>query len=141
MPTASSGRRSSGKRQAERCVFACTTSHNAPISCLAFARTGIRYDASRGWFSCDRTCAAHKAKYEIAQGKWDALKATEAAITKQAKSEVGIFSEYGVQETRDVFWSTFAGGKDFAKRQSMWDLLFAGLRMRKDEDMAAAALR
>jgi hypothetical protein len=31
--------------------------------------------------------------------------------------------------------------KDFAKRQSMWDLLFAGLRMRKDEDMGAAVIR
>ena len=108
---------------------------------MRWTRSGWQKGPIRKGFSCDRTCAAHKAKYEIAQGKWDALKATEAAITKQAKSEVGIFSEYGVQETRDVFWSTFAGGKDFAKRQSMWDLLFAGLRMRKDEDMAAAALR
>lgn len=54
---------------------------------------------------------------------------------------MGIFSEYGVQETRDVFWSTFAGGKDFAQRQSMWDLLFSGLRWGRDEELFSVVIR
>ena len=37
-----------------------------------------------------------------------------------------MFSGYAVQEARDLFWSTFAAGKGFAKRSSMWDLLFMG---------------
>ena len=44
------------------------------------------------------------------------------------KSRVGVMSVYGVQEARDLFWGTFAGGKRCtAQRQSMWDLLFMGL--------------
>jgi hypothetical protein len=69
------------------------------------------------------------------------LKREEYEITKAAKSQVGITSEYGVQETRDLFWGTFAGGKDFAKRQSMWDLLFTGLRWGKDEELFSVILR
>jgi hypothetical protein len=86
-----------------------------------------QYDATKGWFgACDAQCTRHKKTYDKAQAKWDVLKAEENAITKQAKSQVGIMSEYGVAETRDMFWGTFAGGKDFAKRQSLWDLFFTG---------------
>lgn len=102
------------------------------------------YDRSKGWFSCDRLCTQHKKRYDAAQATWDKLKAEEYAVTKEAKSQLGIFSEYGVAETRDVFWRTFAGGKDFAKRQSMWDMLFAGLSLgsgRKDEDMFGVVLK
>ena len=55
--------------------------------------------------------------------------------------QVGIMSEYGVQETRDMFWGVFSGGKDFAKRQSMWDLLFTGLRWGKDEELFSVVIR
>ena len=52
-------------------------------------------------------------------------------------------AEYAVAEARDSFWRAFAGGKSFAKRQSMWDLMFAGLRFsgRRDESTAAVVIR
>mmetsp|Transcript_62322 Transcript_62322/g.140951 ORF Transcript_62322/g.140951 Transcript_62322/m.140951 type:complete len:295 (+) Transcript_62322:65-949(+) len=99
------------------------------------------YDRHKGFFSCNVSCQKYKARYERVKATFDNLKREEASITSQAKSEVGILSEYGVQETRDMFWGTFAGGKDFAKRQSMWDLLFAGLRWGRDEDLFNVILR
>lgn len=100
------------------------------------------YDRTKGWFgSCSGPCVRHKARYEMAQAQYQKLKALEAATVGVAKSEVGLMSEYGVQETRDLFWGTFAGGKDFGKRQSMWDLLFTGLRWGKDEEAFSVLLR
>lgn len=49
---------------------------------------------------------------------------------------------YAVQEARDLFWGTFAAGKGFAKRASMWDLLFMGIgSMGRDENMMAFVFR
>ena len=56
-------------------------------------------------------------------------RAAQYAALSEAKSKVGVFSGYAVQEARDLFWSTFAAGKGFAKRSSMWDLLFMGEMM------------
>ena len=39
------------------------------------------------------------------------------ALTTAAKSKVGIWSKQGVAETRQYFWSSWEGGKGFAKRQ------------------------
>ena len=43
-----------------------------------------------------------------------------------AKSNVGVFSSFGVEEARDMFWRRFSDGKQFAKRQTMWDAMFMG---------------
>ena len=71
------------------------------------------------------------------------LRAREDAGLSDAKKGVGVLSEYAVAEARDSFWRAFAGGKSFAKRQSMWDLMFAGLRFsgRRDESTAAVVIR
>lgn len=51
-----------------------------------------------------------------------------------AKSTAGLFSEVGVGEVKDAFWDYFTNGKKFAKRQTMWDMLFIGMRsMGRDE--------
>jgi len=100
------------------------------------------YQASMGWFwSCDTRCQHWKATAQSARAELDALQREEQNIVGQAKHQVGIFSEYGVQETRDVWWSTFSGGQDFAKRQSMWDLLFTGLRWDRDEQLFSVVIR
>jgi hypothetical protein len=100
------------------------------------------FDRTKGWFgSCSGPCVRAKAKFEAAQTTYGALQAQEAATVSVAKREVGLMSEYGVQETRDLFWGTFAGGKAFGKRQSMWDLLFTGLRWGKDEEAFSVLVR
>ena len=61
-----------------------------------------------------------------------------------AKSKVGVFSIYAVDEARELFWGTFAQGKGFAKRASTWDLLFMGIGSLgggRDEGMMAFILR
>lgn len=100
-----------------------------------------RYYAHKGWFSCDEACQRYKRTMDAHAAVYEAALRDEAAIVRDAKQSVGIFSEYGVQETRDMFWGVFAGGKDFAKRQSMWDMLFMGLRWGRDDNLVEVLLR
>lgn len=87
-----------------------------------------RYYRSRGWFySCDPACKENYKVYQSWQKEYDYLKKEEAQIVASAKSKLGLFSEYGVEEARDLFWRRFAQGKAFAKRQSMFDMLFYGI--------------
>jgi hypothetical protein len=59
------------------------------------------------------------------------------AQISEAKKHVGIFSTYGVSEARQLFWKRFGQGKDFAKEQSFWSMLF----MHRDEGLASFVFR
>lgn len=73
---------------------------------------------------------------------WDEIKAEGNARMSDAKSVAGLFSEVGVGEVTDSFWQYFASGKQFAKRQSMWDAMFMGFRsMGRDESMVEYMLK
>lgn len=73
---------------------------------------------------------------------WDEIKAEGNARMSDAKSVAGLFSEVGVGEVTDTFWEYFASGKQFAKRQSMWDAMFMGMRsMSRDESMVEYMLK
>jgi len=50
------------------------------------------------------------------------------ARMSDAKAVAGVFSEVAVDEVKDSFWQNFFAGKTFAKRQSMWDAMFIGIR-------------
>mmetsp|Transcript_43046 Transcript_43046/g.31429 ORF Transcript_43046/g.31429 Transcript_43046/m.31429 type:complete len:281 (+) Transcript_43046:66-908(+) len=102
-----------------------------------------RYFYSKGWFfSCDHNCQRNYQSYLASKAEYDALKREEAKITAVAKSKLGLFSEYGVEETRDLFWHRFAQGKNFAKRQSMYDVIFYGIgAMSRDESFLKYVLR
>ncbi|KAJ1462102.1 hypothetical protein M885DRAFT_476182 [Pelagophyceae sp. CCMP2097] len=116
-----------------------------PISKAAqrLARLRQQEYASSGWFACDAQCQHYRNAATHAQRELEHLRHDEVAAASDVKANVGVFSEYGVAEARDTFWATFAGGKDFAKRQSMWDLLFRGLSYSssRDENAAAVVLR
>ena len=58
-----------------------------------------------------------------AEAVLDEIRKEGYARMSDAKSVAGVFSEVGVTETKDLFWSYFAQGKAFAKRQSMWDMM------------------
>jgi hypothetical protein len=45
-----------------------------------------------------------------------------------AKAVAGITSEIAITEMKDGFWQYFNSGKRFAKRQSMRDIMFIGIR-------------
>jgi len=107
-----------------------------------YARTSQAYYASKGWFGCDSLCKRNKQRMNEAAGTLDEIRREGYARMSDAKSIAGIFSEVGVEEVKDSFWQYFGAGKEFAKRQSMWDALFIGMRtMSRDESMVEYALR
>lgn len=102
----------------------------------------FRYSRSKGWFTCDTQCKGDRDAYNFARKEFEIARAEEDQKLFSAKSKLGLFSEYGVEETRNLFWERFAQGKNFAKRQTTWDLIFFGIgAMSRDETMLSYALR
>jgi len=70
------------------------------------------YFRSRGWFfTCDTRC--QELKYimtEAALTLKEELRKEQNAIG-EAKSLVGLFSNFGILETRELFWTRFSQGK------------------------------
>lgn len=100
------------------------------------------YRASKGWFSCDSLCMRNKERMENAKYRLDQVRAVGNSKMSDAKATAGVFSEIGVGEVKDSFWGYFTQGKRFAKRQSMWDAMFMGMRsMSRDESMIEYAFK
>jgi hypothetical protein len=102
------------------------------------------YRATKGWFSCDGLCQRNKRRMEEARHRLDRIRQEGQARMSDAKSVAGIFSEVGVGEVQDSFWSYFTQGKQFAKRQSMWDAIWMGIGTMtrgRDENMIEFGLR
>lgn len=100
------------------------------------------YRGSKGWFSCDGMCQRNKQRMEDSKHRLGLIRQEGQARMSDAKSIAGLFSEVGVGEVQDSFWSYFSSGKQFAKRQSMWDAMFMGIRsMSRDENMIEYGLR
>jgi len=107
-----------------------------------FWRADQAYKATKGWFSCDSLCQRNKQKMEDARYRLNAVRKEGNARMSDAKSVAGLFSEVGVGEVQDSFWSYFNSGKRFAKRQSMWDAMFMGMRsMGRDENFIEYSLK
>ncbi len=81
------------------------------------------YRATKGWFSCDSLCQRNFQRMQQAERELEDIRNEGYARMSDAKSVAGIFSEVGVGEVKDSFWHYFGAGKDFAKRQSMWDIM------------------
>lgn len=107
-----------------------------------FSKADQAYRATKGWFSCDGLCQRNKKKMEDARYRLDRVREEGNARMSDAKAVAGLFSEVGVSEVQDSFWSYFSAGKQFAKRQSMWDAMFMGIRsMGRDENMLEYGLK
>lgn len=88
-----------------------------------------RYYNSKGWFfQCDANCQANKMMLHDAQQRWREATDAHNRAMKEAKSKVGVFSVYGVDEARNLFWKKVAGGSAYAKRATMYDVFFEGIR-------------
>ena len=88
-----------------------------------YASAEQNYRATKGWFSCDQLCQRNKRRMEDAERILKGVREEGNARMSDAKSVAGIFSEVGVDEVKDSFWNYFSKGKNFAKRQTMWDAL------------------
>jgi len=107
-----------------------------------FWKADQAYKATKGWFSCDALCKRNKQKKENAKYRLDQIRKEGNLRMSDAKSIAGLFSEVGVGEVQDSFWSYFSSGKQFAKRQSMWDAMFMGMRsMGRDEKFIEYGLK
>lgn len=101
-----------------------------------------QYRRSKGWFSCDAQCEINYQEFLDAENDLQKIEAKNYETMKRAKQQVGLFSEYGVEEVRNLFWEQFAGGKDFAKRSSWWDLIFMSIgSIGRDESLVEFAIR
>ena len=47
------------------------------------------------------------------------------SVIKDAKSELGVWTEAGVEESRQMFWESYTRGKLFAQRRTWYNMLEA----------------
>eukprot|EP01134_Creolimax_fragrantissima_P000777 CFRG0777T1 len=121
---------------------------NLPIEQFQDAQDNLliaehQYRQSQGFFwRCDSNCQVLKEEYLIAKDEFAKIDDLYNNIISDAKAEVGLFSSYGTEETRNMFWGKFSRGQQFAKRQTMWDAMFMGIgAMARDETMASYVFR
>ena len=99
---------------------------------------------SRGWFFTCSTpiCQANQAEVNKISSELKKLQLEADEKMASAKSSLGIFSSFGVEEARDLFWKRYSQGNAFATRQSKWDILFMGISsMGRDEKLPSFILR
>merc|ERR1740139_622350 len=82
------------------------------------------------------------AKDRVARARtvFDAESRARDELVSEAKSTVGIWSTYGIEEVRKRFWDAYQSGKDFAKRMTFWDVMF-GMGGRRDEEAWVSMMR
>lgn len=74
-------------------------------------RADASYRRSKGWFTCDKRCQQNKDAAQLARVVYDKLLGQQENVVRDAKSSLGLFSTYGVDETRELFWKRFAQGR------------------------------
>lgn len=86
------------------------------------------YYRSKGWFfRCDAACTANWKEYQGAVARHEALKRGVDEEYAQAQSKLGAFSEVAVEQARGLLYARASSGKEFAKRATFFDMLFAGI--------------
>lgn len=85
---------------------------------------------------------SYKRAWQSAQAKLHNLEKEQEKKQRQANKHLGVFSTYGVDEAKKLFWRSFKWGKSFGQRQTMFDMLFMGFRaMRRDEGLLEYTLQ
>ncbi|PRW60003.1 hypothetical protein C2E21_1530 [Chlorella sorokiniana] len=77
---------------------------------------------------------------EAAQRALQAVEQRRDGLLREAKAALGLWSEAGVEEGRELFKDSFAAGKLFAQRQSFWDAFFI-VMSRREGDWLGLLLR
>jgi len=89
----------------------------------------------------DRKVPEAQRRVAAARQVFDAEVKYRDGLVSEAKSNVGLWSPVGVDEVRKRFWAAYQDGKDFAKRMSFWDVMFAGMGRGRDEEAWVSILR
>ena len=108
-------------------------------------RQSALMDDARVWFWRWRPKYAERVRYlqpdyDAALAKVDDFESKRVALRRDALSVVGVWSDYGLHDARNLFWDTFEGTKSFAKRQTFWDMLFTVGRS-SDDGLLGLVLR
>ncbi|KAL4859320.1 hypothetical protein ACK3TF_001057 [Chlorella vulgaris] len=74
---------------------------------------------------------ARQPAVEKARAKAQEIRSRHDKLIREGKAVLGVFSEAGVEEGRELFWSSFTSGKVFAQRQSFFDAIFTILDRRE----------
>ena len=99
------------------------------------------YRSLKGWFSCNEQCLQAKSAMLQAQSELEAAEMHNAAALSEARARVGVFSEYGIQDARTLFWDCYEAGRGFVKRASMMDALFLSINMmQRDESLISVVV-
>lgn len=85
---------------------------------------------------------SYKRAWQSAQAKLHNLEKEQEKKQREANKHLGVFSTYGVDEAKQLFWRSFKWGKSFGQRQTMFDMLFMGFRaIRRDEGLLEYTLQ
>jgi len=109
--------------------------YNDALGDLTMAQAEV--DQAKVWFW--RFRSEHRARVnerEVpkarALARFQTKQAERNALVSQAKASVGIWSAYGIEETRAQFWQTFQEGKDMGKRMTFYDMIFSMFNSRDE---------
>jgi hypothetical protein len=67
---------------------------------------------------------ARRPAVQVAQKRVQTLQRERDLILRDAKSALGLWSEAGLEESRELLWQNFESGKVFARRQTLFDSIF-----------------
>ena len=63
-------------------------------------RADMRYRQTKGWFTCDQSCQKNRIVAQNARVIYDQTLKEHEDVVREAKSQLGLFSTFGVTETR-----------------------------------------
>jgi len=76
---------------------------------------------------------AKRPAVDAAERRVRALQRERDAILRDAKSSLGLWSEAGLEESRELLWTNFQGGRVFAQRQTLFDSIFTLIGSREKD--------
>lgn len=100
-------------------------------------------NAATGFFYNDPTYESKRRLFLEREAVYKHENAKRQALRDEANQLVGIWSEYGLEATRQGFWNAYEKGKQFAKSMTWWDVMFSAFSGRggRDENMVAIMLQ
>eukprot|EP00050_Salpingoeca_kvevrii_P020971 m.104782 g.104782 ORF g.104782 m.104782 type:complete len:287 (+) comp9114_c0_seq1:802-1662(+) len=103
----------------------------------AMQEAHYRYEEVYVWFwrfrsPYNKLVPERYAELQDAERRFDGVNAERMELLRDANAIVGLWSSHGVETARQMFWERYQGGKDFAKRQSFFDLFFLALTSREE---------
>ena len=68
------------------------------------------------------------------QQELNQAKAAQFKVMSEAKSKVGVFSMYAVQEARDLFWGSMGQGKVKKKKRALSYVVKKNIKILRDDN-------